>query len=148
MSDLKRLRTSLIQQTHDSVMTGHPGREITAALLARQFFWPNMLSDVRRFVRNCDIYGQSKMWREPKQGFLKPMPILDRVWSEISMDFIIDLPLNDGCTNLMVITDRLSKRVILSVYSDITAETVAKIFIRDFYRLHKLPKTIISDRET
>ena len=146
--DLERLRTSLIQQTHDSVMTGHPGREITAALLARQFFWPNMLSDVRRFVRNCDMCGRSKVWRERKQGFLKPMPIPDRVWSEISMDFIVDLPLSDGCTNLMVITDRLSKGVILSACPDITAETVAKIFIRDFYRLHGLPKAIVSDRGT
>ena len=48
------LRTKLIQETHDSMIGGHPGREVTAALMMRQFFWPNMLADVRRFVRNCD----------------------------------------------------------------------------------------------
>ena len=38
--------------------------------------------------------------------------------------------------------------MILSACPDITAETVAKIFIRDFYRLHGLPKAIVSDRGT
>ena len=54
------LRTALIQEAHDSMLTGHPGREGTAAVLSRQFFWPNMLRDVRRFVRNCDVYRRMK----------------------------------------------------------------------------------------
>src|SRR5450756_829495 len=48
------LRTGLIQETHDSMIAGHPGREVTAALMMRQFFWPGMLGEIRRFVRNCD----------------------------------------------------------------------------------------------
>jgi hypothetical protein len=140
------LRTKIIQKTHDSLSTGHPGREGLLSLLARQFFWPGMAGDVRQFVRNCDGCKGNKAWRERRSGFLKPLPIPSRIWQEISIDFITDLPKSHGCTNLMVITDRLSKGVILEPCSDIRAETVAKKFIQVFYRHHGIPRAIVSDR--
>ena len=140
------LRTALIQQTHDSRTTGHPGREVTAALMARQFFWPNMLQDIRRFVRNCDTCRRMKAWRERRQGFLKPLPIPDRLWREISVDFITGLPESEKCTNLMVITDRLGKGIILEPMRTIEAKDVARVFLRTFYRQHGLPAAITSDR--
>jgi len=146
--DSEPLRTRLIQETHDSVMAGHPGREATAAILSRQFFWPNMLRDVRRFVRNCDVCCRTKAWRERQQGFLKPLPVPDRIWREISMDFVTDLPPCDGRTNLLVITDRLSKGVILEPMAEITVEAVAKVFLYTFYRRHGIPVCIVSDRGT
>jgi hypothetical protein len=142
------LRTGLIQETHDSMVAGHPGREVTAALMMRQFFWPGMLGDIRRFVRNCDSCRKKQAWRDRRHGFLKPLPIPERIWSEISMDFIVELPLSQGCTSLLVITDRLSKGVILEPCSSLDAEAVAETFIRTFYRQHGLPRAIVSDRGT
>ena len=46
----------------------------------------------------------------------------------------------------MVITDRLSKGVILEGLKEITAEAVAECFVRCFYRYHGFPKAIVSDR--
>lgn len=146
--DSEPLRTKVIQETHDSIMTGHPGREATATILSRQFFWPNMYRDIRRFVRNCNICNRIKAWRERQQGFLKPLPVPDRIWREISMDFVTDLPSSDGYTNLFVITDRLSKGVILEPMVEITADAVAGVFLRTFYRRHGLPVSIVSDRGT
>ena len=146
--DSEPLRTKIIQETHDSMIGGHPGREVTAALLSRQFFWPHMLADVRRFVRNCDNCAGKQVWRNRKQGFLKPLPIPSRMWAEVSIDFIDKLPLSNGCTTLMVITDRLSKGVILEPCERITAEYTAELFVRCFYRHHGLPKAIVSDRGT
>jgi hypothetical protein len=53
--DYESLRTKLIQDTYDSIMRGHPGHEATSAIMMQQFFWPNMLQDIRRFVQNCDV---------------------------------------------------------------------------------------------
>ena len=142
------LRTKMVQDTHDSRLCGHPGRENTAQILARQYFWPQMTQDIRRFVRNCDACGRNKAWRDIRQGFLKPLPVPNRIWSEISIDFIIDLPESNGCTNMVVITDRLGKGTICDGLKDITAETVAKWFLRTFYRRHYLPRAIVSDRGT
>jgi hypothetical protein len=140
------LRTSLIQTTHDSVLAGHPGREQTSALLARKFFWPGMSSDVRRFSRNCDGCHRNVAWRNRRQGFLKPLPIPNRIWQELSIDFVVELPPSDSCTNLIVVTDRLGKGVMLEALDNIETETIAKWFVNTYYRQHGFPRAIVSDR--
>lgn len=140
------LRTKLIQALHDSTLTAHPGRNGTVALVARQFFWPNFVSDVRRFVRNCDVCGRTKVWRDRKQGLLRPLPVPERQWREISIDFIGPLVRSRNCEMLMVITDRLGKGVILRGCEDVEADTIAKLFIDCFYRHHGVPAAIVSDR--
>jgi hypothetical protein len=142
------LRTRVIQTAHDSVVGGHPGREATYAFVARQFFWPGMSQEVRDFTDACDGCGRNKSWRSKRRGFLKPLPIPDRIWAEISMDFITDLPESEGCKNMVVITDRLGKGVIADGLEDLEAETVAKWFIRRYYPHHFLPFAIVSDRGT
>ena len=140
------LRTRIIQTTHDSVVAGHPGREGTYAFVARQFFWPGMAKDVRSFTDACDGCGSYKQWRERRRGFLKPLPIPDRLWSEISMDFIEKLPESEGCQNMIVITDRLGKGVVADGLEDLEVETVARWFLRQYYPHHFLPFAIVSDR--
>lgn len=140
------LRTRIVQETHDCWEAGHPGREITYALVARQFYWPGMSADIRRFCRNCDKCGSNRIWRERRHGLLKPLPIPDRMWRQVSVDFIEKLPLSEGCTNIMVIVDRLSKGVILEGLGNIGADSVARVFLGEFYRRHGLPDGIVSDR--
>jgi hypothetical protein len=41
------------------------------------------------------------------------------------MDFITKLLVSEGCSNIVVVTDRLSKRVIADSLEDIEAEIVA-----------------------
>lgn len=142
------LRAKLIQLVHDSPLSGHPGREITYSLVARQYFWPGMAKDIRRFVENCDGCYRNKAWRNRRQGFLKPLPIPDRIWTEISMDFITELPISEGCTNMIVVTDRLSKGVVADGLEAIDAESVAKWFIKRYLPYHFLPSAIVSDRGT
>jgi hypothetical protein len=57
---------------------------------------------------------------------LKPLPILDYIWSEISIDFIINLLELKECQNIIIIIDRLGKGVVADRLDDLEAETVAK----------------------
>jgi hypothetical protein len=142
------LRTKIVQETHDSTLTGHPGRDMLKSLLSRRFYWPGLDEDVRRFIRNCDICGRSTVWREKQRGLLKPLPVPDRIWSEISIDFIVGLPPtnSNGTTNLMVITDRLSKNVILEPMPKIDAKQTAKTLMKCFIQHHGAPRAIVTDR--
>ncbi|KAI0999982.1 hypothetical protein K3495_g8216 [Podosphaera aphanis] len=146
------LRTKLIQKTHDSAIVGHPGRESTIAILSRDYYWPMMHQHVRQFLRNCDICGRTKVWREHKKGFLKPLPVPDRFFTDIAMDFKTKLPPantpfgKEQATNILVITDRLLKNVTLEALPAIDAETVAERFKHCHYRYHGFPKSITSDQ--
>ncbi|KAM4056428.1 reverse transcriptase (RNA-dependent DNA polymerase) [Hirsutella rhossiliensis] len=134
--------------SHDSVATGHPGREGTLAIVARRFYWPGQSQLVRRFVANCDTCGRAHIWRQSKRGFLKPLPIPDRPRSHLSMDFITDLPPTGPrkARYLWVIVDRLTKAVTLEVMDNMEAEPCAKRFLQCHYRFHGMPRSIVSDR--
>ena len=81
-------------------------------------------------------------------GLLHPLLIPEQKWESISMDFITGLPKVQGRDCLYVVVDRLTKFVhFFSISSDYLAAQVAKLFFREVFRLHGLPKTIVSDRD-
>ena len=66
------------------------------------------------------------------------------------MDFITDFPpsIKSEVKTLLVITDRLSKGVILISILSIFAPAVAAAFIKYYIPYHGFPKAIINDRRT
>jgi predicted aspartyl protease len=140
------LRTGIIQIAHLSLQSGHPGREETYRIIAREWYWPRMSDDIRRFVRNCDLCRKSTPWRDGRHGYLRPLPVPSRTWQHLTVDFITGLPSSQGNTNLMVVKDRLSKGVVLIPMDKIEATDVAWAFVREVYRHHSFPSSITSDR--
>ena len=61
------------------------------------------------------------------------------------IDFITRLPISEGCFNIVVLTDRLSKGVIADGLEDIEAEIVAKWFLHKYYPHHYLLDAIVSN---
>ena len=66
------------------------------------------------------------------------------------MDFMTDLPLSVklGVRILLMITDWLSKGVILILMLLIFAPAVAMAFMECYIPYHRFPKAIVSDRGT
>jgi hypothetical protein len=66
------------------------------------------------------------------------------------MDFITDLPLNDGCTQLWVIVDHITKMAhfLLLKKNEKRAENLALVFSHEIWRLHGIPTDIVSDRDS
>jgi len=144
-------RLRLLRLAHDIGSAGHPGRELTYEILTRYWYWPDMQESTNRFVGNCYVCSKIKPSREKNHDMLKPNPISDRRWKDISIDFVIGLPkslgLNDElCQNLMVVVDRLTKQVHAISINNIIAESIAAAFYQYIWKLHGLPSSIISDR--
>jgi hypothetical protein len=55
--------------------------------------------------------------------------------TKIFIDFVVDLLSSEGCMNLLIITDCLSKRIILKLCKNMTAEWVTQTFVQHFYQL-------------
>ena len=88
----------------------------TYEILNRYYYWPCIIDDVKRFVKNCYGCKKSKTSKNKYHGPFKPFPVPDKRWAHISIDFIIDFPVNRDlwgrdCINIMVIMYRLSKMV-------------------------------------
>ena len=64
-------------------------------------------------------------------GLLKPLPILERPWKHISMDFH-ELPKDHGGYDaVMILVDHFGKRLIsIPCYKTITAKEAARLYIQ------------------
>lgn len=142
------LRVRIVDKIHRSLCIGHPGRDATIEAVGRRFYWPGYSRLIRRYIQRCDTCGRSTIWREARQGFLKPLPVPDRLRSDIAIDFMTTLPKGNltGATNCMVIVDRLSRNVTLEPLVNIEAEAVAQRFMTAHVRWHGMPRSIVSDR--
>ena len=143
------LRYTLIAEAHNPPTSGHLGRDKTVARLKRLYYWPAMDKAVDYFVRTCHSCQQNKPMNRKTQGLTQPLPIPDCPWQGISMDFITQLPRSkDGFDALFVVVDRLTKMMHLTpTHTTATAEDTAWLFFRDIFRIHGLPKSIVSDRD-
>jgi hypothetical protein len=64
------------------------------------------------------------------------------------MDFVTHLPPSNGKTTIWVIVDCFSKSAhFIRLPSSYTAVSLAPLFLAEIYRLHGMPKTIVSDRD-
>uniref|UniRef100_A0A9J7ZGW9 Gypsy retrotransposon integrase-like protein 1 n=1 Tax=Cyprinus carpio carpio TaxID=630221 RepID=A0A9J7ZGW9_CYPCA len=96
------LRNRIIQWVHTSPASGHPGINRTTALVRNSFWWHTLSADVSNYVSACQICAQSRTPRQLPAGLLEPLPIPQRPWSHLSIDFVTDLPNSQGFTTIMV----------------------------------------------
>ena len=67
------LRQSIIAETHESPVAGHPGRFKTLQLLKEQFYWPRMATMTANFVEGCATCQQMKPNTHPTTVPLMPI---------------------------------------------------------------------------
>jgi len=62
------------------------------------------------------------------------------------MDFVVELPLSSRHDAVITVVDSVSKRVhFIPMYTTVTAEGVARLFLYQVWKLHGLPKCVVSD---
>jgi len=65
----------------------------------------------------------------------------------LSIDFVVELPLSSGHDAVMTVVDSVLKRVhFIPIHTTVTAEGAARLFLHQVWKLHGLPKCVISDR--
>jgi transposase InsO family protein len=142
-----QLRLRLIQTHLDTILAGHPGRAKTFDLLDSQYYWKDIRKQGDQYVRNCHSCQHSKALRCATFGVLRPLPVPEKPWEDISMDFVFGLPECEGFDAVWVVVDRLSKmRHFIPSNTTIDAVVLAKLFLGDLVRLHALLNTIVSDQ--
>jgi len=142
------IQQQILHQFHSTPLAGHMGTHKTFSRIKKEFYWPGLREAVRAFIRECDVCQRNKSETLHPAGLLQPLPIPDRIWTEISMDFVEGLPSSMGRDVIMVVVDRLSKYAhFVALAHPYTAGTVVRLFMDNIFKLHGLPKTIVSDRD-
>ena len=103
--------------------------------------------DVERFFRNCHTCRRIKATRHALYDVLKSLPVPEKPWQHLSVDFVIGLPVSKGFDAICVFVDRLTKQLHLPPFhTTISAEGLAELFCDRVFRYHGLPESIVSGR--
>jgi len=67
----------------------------------------------------------------------------------LSVDFVVELPESSGHDAIMTVVDAVSKRVhFILTYTIVTAKGAARLFFHYVWKLHGLPKCVVSDHRS
>jgi len=67
-------------------------------------------------------------------------------WDILSVDFVVELPESSRHDAVMMVMDAISKRVhFIPTHTTVTAKGAARLFLHYVWKLHGLPKHVVSD---
>jgi len=101
---------------------------------------------IRQYVSICNLCIRTKPIRQAPVDELHPLWIPDSQWNMLSVDFVVELPLSSRHDAVMTVVDSVSKRAhFIPTHTMVTVEGAARIFLHQVWKLHDLPKCIVSD---
>lgn len=142
------VRGLLVREVHNGGVVGYFGVQKTLDTLQENFCWPYMVKDVHLVVTRCATCQKAKSTFH--KGLYTPLPVPNQPWDIVSMDFIVGLPRTQrGKDVIMVVVDRLSKLAhFVPIRKTEVATHMADLYFREVIRLHGIPRSIVSDRDS
>ncbi|GBG69500.1 hypothetical protein CBR_g4193 [Chara braunii] len=144
------LRTRLLGEYHDSRLAGHLGIARTLARLRQRFHWPDIISNVNRYIQSCAVCHRNKGRHRLLYRELKPLPIPREAGLSIAMDVTGPFPCDRlGDDGILTVVDRLSKYArFLSCKYHATTPELARFLHTGWFCSHGVPEDIVSNRDT
>jgi len=116
-------------------------------LVTYNFWWPGVTKEVKQYVERCNTCQHNKNRTEQPADKLMPNSTPEKPWTHILANFITKLPLAQGYDSILVVVDQLTKIVhFIPTIKKTMAEELARLFRDNVWKLHRLPKSIISDQ--
>jgi hypothetical protein len=142
------IKKKILDEAHTSRYSIHLGSTKMYHDLRQRFWWMRMKRETARYVSECDTYRKVKANYMIPGGLLQPLNIPEWKWDDISINFIVGLPLTAHKFDLIwVIVDRLSKSThFIPIHTNYNVQKYAGIYIAHVLCLHGVLKMIISNR--
>jgi hypothetical protein len=143
-------RNLVLKEMHNVPYVWHLGYQKTIAPVRRQLFWQGMKEYVVDYISRCMECQRVKAQHRHPVDLLQPLPIPEKKWKVVTIDFITKLPMKTRQhDSIMFVVDKLTKAAhFVPLKMTHTTTNIAEINIREIVRLHEIPKTIVLDRDT
>jgi len=76
----QRIRERILQENHEPVDVEHPGQQKMMELIKRNYWWPGIKTDVKKYVQGCFKCQQNKVQHMKKAEELHPLKTLEGPW--------------------------------------------------------------------
>ncbi|KAG7599514.1 Retrotransposon gag domain [Arabidopsis suecica] len=147
----KGLKGEILKEAHQSKFSIHPGSNKMYRDLKRYYHWVGMKKDVAAWVAKCSTCQLVKAEHQVPSGLVQNLPMPEWKWDHVTMDFVTGLPtgIRSKHNAVWVVVDRLTKSAHFIAISETDgAEDIAARYIEEIVRLHGVPVSIVSDRDT
>ena len=123
---------------------GHAGQKESVRRLASHYYWNNMKSQIKKYVKQCIPCQKVKPSRLPSPHVGK-FPVPDERFSHVHVDLVGPLPESRGFKYILSIVDRTTRYVHGIPLPDPTAENCARAFLSQWLAHYGCPKIVTSD---
>jgi len=129
---------------HDDLLGGHLGVENLLNKVTRRFWWPGLAGDVAEWVRTCPICQARKRNYNAPVGKMQPI-VTERRFQHVVVD-IMCITENDERErgNSAPFIEHFTKWPESYAVPDISADTVAGLFVRRYICTFSVPQQISS----
>ncbi len=143
-----KVKRKIMKEYHDNPLSGHTGFYKTYKKLRERYSWKGLKKDIMKYVQECITCQKNKSEQNYSASLLQQLPITNKKWESISMDFIIGLPKVQERDSILVVVDRITKYAhFFPISIHYKAPQIAELFFKEVFRLHGSPRNIISDRD-
>ncbi|GKB40736.1 reverse transcriptase domain-containing protein [Tanacetum coccineum] len=144
------LRELIMNESHKSKYSIHPGSDKMYQDLKKLYWWPNMKAEIATYVSKCLTCAKVKAEYQKPSGLLVQPVIPVWKWENITMDFVTKLPkTSSGQDTIWVIVDRLTKSAhFLPMKETDSMEKLTRQYLKEVVSRHGVPVLIISDRDS
>ena len=125
------LRAKLVLEVHKPLFCGHFGARRTQDVICRNFWWPELCSDVDRIVRMCDVCQRVQSRRRGDEAPIEVI-VAEGPWQVVMIAFLSGFvpSVLGGWQGCVVVCNRFSRIMYLKEYNTHpTAKEAAALFI-------------------
>ena len=131
---------------HRSPIASHSGFLKSFQRAKKEFYWHGMKTDLKKFIKDCDVYQRIKYETSAPTGLPQPLAIPTTPWADVKLDFVEGLPKSQGFEVILVLVDRLTKYAhFVPLSHPDTTTKVATLYLRYIFKLHGMLASIVSD---
>jgi len=138
-----------VREVDGGSLAGHYGETKTSLVLKDHYYWPSMDKDVQDIIRRCATCQITKSHSLP-QCLDTPLPVPTSPRVHVSIDFVLGLPPTErNKDSIFVVVNCFSKMThFIPCNKTNDATLVAELYFKEVMRLHGIPRSIVSDRDT
>ena len=124
----KKLRIEIIWLYHDIPVVEHEERWKTMELVTRNYWWPEMMKNVEKYVDEYNLCQRIKNRTEAPARKLIINEVPEKMWTHLIVDFITKPLLVTGKNMILVVCNQLSKMAhFVATTEETSAEGLARL---------------------
>jgi hypothetical protein len=152
ISKFDQLKLNIIKEIHDQSVFKHSNIRRICKYLHKWYYWSQAKQSIERYIRNCHICKRFKAIKNKYSDLLNLLFISNRSWTDIIMNFVIELFDNKDFNVILMMINRLIKMhhyvFCIAEEDETSAEKTIKLLINHVWKLHEMSNTIMSNRES